>query len=219
MSSENKDEWGVAARAVRDGAAELRGLRTYTEYYRWAETHGLATRSLFRKFKAELLRQLDIDYDQLRVRATGERAATAAAAASEGPHIMLSAAGYGEEDRYAVCGPDGVPAWHGHFHMADRDHPRGDQQAADLGAAKKAVWLAGKTRAAVDADAATLHLTVSRQNVEPAALQRSCADALVLLDLSVALDNAAEDWSRRSGFHHWDADDLAELIIPDGRVR
>ncbi|WP_429424857.1 hypothetical protein [Nocardia sp. GAS34] len=217
MSSENKDEWVLAAQGVRQGAAQLRGLHTYADYYRWAETHGLATRSLFRKFKAELLRQLDIDYDALRVRATGERAAAAAAAASAGPHIALSAAGYGQEDRYAVCGPDGAPVWHGHFHMADRDHPRGDQQAADLGAAKKAVWLAGKTRAAVDADAAILHLTVSREGVEPAALQRSCADALVVLDLSVAQDNAAEDWSRRVGFQQWDPDDLAALIIPDGR--
>ncbi|MGV9482926.1 hypothetical protein [Gordonia aichiensis] len=59
-------------------------------------------------------------------------------------HIWLAAAGDGLSDTFAVCGAEGRAIWYGPYLDADVDHPRGDRQAAAMGAAGRAIWLAGR---------------------------------------------------------------------------
>lgn len=96
-------EWDIVTEAVTEHAVALRTMSTHGEIYKWAKDNDLTSRTLFPKLKAQLRKQLGIDYEQLRESATEQRAEELAVAAAEAPQIVLWVAADAEAGSFAVC--------------------------------------------------------------------------------------------------------------------
>lgn len=107
----------------------------------WANEHGVTNRSAWGRYKRALKEVVGVDFDAMRqADKEAQRQATAAAATRR---LVLYSDAKASAGRYAICGPDGEPAWHGRFFDGDRDFD-GEQSSGEMAAAKKAVWLASK---------------------------------------------------------------------------
>lgn len=97
------------------------------------------SRSAFAAYK-RALKKFEIDYDGLQRAHRDGRAADHAErfAGADELHLVSDAAA--RHERFAITTPDGTAVWHGRFFDDEGD----EQSAAELAAAKKAVWLAGK---------------------------------------------------------------------------
>ena len=129
-------------------------------------------------------------------------------------HIWLAAAGDGLSDTFAVCGAEGRAIWYGPYLDADVDHPRGDRHAAAMGAAGRAIWLAGRARDDTGVDKATLHLSVSDDELDAVTLACTASMAGLALDLLVTEDNPAQDWCHAFGRLDWNSGPLTSLVDP-----
>lgn len=206
-------DWDTARTAVRDNATALREMTSHADLFRWAKEHGIDTGSLFRKFKTELRKQLHIDYDALRQRAVDARLAEMAAAAPSAPQVRRFTAGDIEVEAFAVCAEDGEDPWYGDFH--DNDSVT-DQTSADVAAARKAIYLAGKAREQEDLDLIALRLVVSNHHVTTEALQRDMLRHHVHVTLEVVDGgNPALDVCRQPGFRGWREVSLTDMLAAD----
>ncbi len=192
---------------------ELTAATTHGQVFRIAAEHGLNNHESFPLFKRALKDRLGIDYDQLRSSTEAARHAAAtelAEAASSGPHITLAVAADAAAGQFAVCGAAGQPVWYGRF----RDDEQFDHQShAEHAAARKAIWLAGQARMDSERPAATLHLTMSRPDVNPGDLESAAASARLLLDVRIAdLDNPASEWCAADGWLHYRSTPMASLL-------
>ena len=129
-------------------------------------------------------------------------------------HISLAAAGDSVSATFAVCDAEGRAIWYGPFIDADADHPRGDQLAATMGAAGRAIWLAGRAREDTGVDKVTLHLAVSEEGLDAITLACTASMAGLALDLIVTEDNPALDWCQAFGRLDW-AGPLNGLVDPE----
>ncbi|MFD6391961.1 hypothetical protein [Nocardia sp. NPDC060259] len=129
-------------------------------------------------------------------------------------HIWLAAAGDGLSDTFAVCGAEGRAIWYGPFLDADVDHPHGDRAAAAMSAAGRAIWLAGRAREDAGAGEATLHLSVSADELDAVTLACTASMAGLALDLVVTEDNPALDWCHAFGRLDWTTGWLGDLVDP-----
>lgn len=129
-------------------------------------------------------------------------------------HIWLAAAGDGLSDTFAVCGAEGRAIWYGPFLDADVDHPHGDRAAAAMSAAGRAIWLAGRAREDAGAGKATLHLSVSDDELDAVTLACTASMAGLALDLVVTDDNPALDWCHAFGRLDWTPGQLGDLVDP-----
>ncbi|MDJ0491023.1 hypothetical protein QNA24_32080 [Rhodococcus qingshengii] len=211
-ASSSAAQWDEVGKAVKEGAEELRTLTTHSALYEWAKEHKFATQSMFPKFKTELNKRLDIDYDALRSIAQRERLAQIQAAAADGPLVELWAAGDDEVASYAVCGPEGLVAWYGEFFDDDKIRKEGDQNSADLSAAGKAVFLAGKVREELEVDALTVRIHVLNHHVRSGDLMRAALGAGVVVEIDVDDDTTALDWCREPGSKSWRETKLERLV-------
>lgn len=214
-ASSSAAQWDEVGKAVKEGAEELRALTTHSALYEWAKEHKFATQSMFPKFKTELSKRLDIDYDELRSIAQRERLAQIQAAAADGPLVELWAAGDDEVASYAVCGPEGLVAWYGEFFDDDKIRKEGDQNSADLSAAGKAVFLAGKVREELEVDALTVRIHVLNHHVRSGDLMRAALGAGVVVEIDVDDDTTALDWCREPGSKSWRETKLERLVVAD----
>lgn len=161
------------------------------------------TQQRFPRFKKALLEH-GIDYAAMRSGARQE----AAAAVTHG--ITLYSDAKAAKLRFGICDQDGEPVWHG------RDFDENDEQsAAEMAAAKKAVWLAGKVRDARGLNALKLNLKVDAQwltyaNAESgggkaAELRAAASKARVVLDVTwvPGTENPADKWTVSGGFMKW----------------
>lgn len=205
-------QWDEVGKAVKEGAEELRLLTTHSDLYAWAKEHKFATASMFPKFKTELNKRLDIDYDELRSIAQRERLAQIEADAADGPLVELWAAGDDEVSSYAVCGPGGLVAWYGEFYEEDKIRKEGDQNSADLSAAGKAVFLAGKVRGELEVPALTVRIHVLNHHVRADDLMRAALGAGVVVEIDVDDDTTALDWCREPGSKSWRETKLERLV-------
>ena len=210
-------DWDTARDAVRDNAAELSAMTSHTELLGWAKANGIDTGSLFAKFKAELRKQLHIDYDAVRQRTFDARWEQMEQQARNAPQIVLYAAGDGEVASFAVCSADGEDPWYGDFH--DNDNVADDDQdAADVAAARKAVYLAGQARELAQHELIGLRLVVSNHRVTLESVQRDCLrhDVFVTIDVvDDAADNPALEVCRLPGFRGWREVSLNDLLTAE----
>lgn len=129
-------------------------------------------------------------------------------------HISLAAAGDSVSDTFAVCDAEGRALWYGPFVEADTDHPRGDRLAATMGAAGRAIWLAGRAGEDLALSGATLHLTVSEPGLDVVTLACTASMAGLALDIIVTDDNPALDWCHAFGRLDLTAGPLTGLVDP-----
>lgn len=204
--------WEKAAHIVSEHSATLKTLETHAELYAFAKEHSLNTVSLFPKYKTELRKQLDVDYEQMRDRAQRQRLAEIESAAQSSPNVILYCHGDAEVSAFAVCGQDGEHAWYGEFHENDHEYRAGDQDSAELSAASKAVFLAGQIRLALNLDAIRLTLRTPAHQVGAAELARAAIRAGVSVEVEVLDENPALEVVRLPGWQSWREIRLTDLV-------
>ena len=209
-------EWDAIAALVEENAEELGAMTTHSELYAWAKEQELATKSKFPKFKTEIRKQLDLDYDELRAEAKKRyeeeleaKAEALNAESKDGPRVVLNAAGDAEVNSFAVCKGEKV-LWYGTFHPDDK-HYDGEQTTADVEAMKKAVWLATKIKEAAKVETLMLELHVCNHEVpKPTG---ACVKAGLGLEFHLNDQGVpAVDWCRENGFLGWREVALPPLV-------
>lgn len=188
---------------VTENIDELREMTSHRALKQWAENHDLMTQARFPRFKKALLEH-GIDYAEMR---SGARAERAAAATHE---ITLFSDAKASRLRFGICDQDGAPVWHGR----DFDEEF-EQSAAEMAAAKKAVWLAGKVREREGLDILKLNLMVDAQWLvyanrefgggKAAALRAAAMKAGLVLNVEwlPGTENPADEWTVATGFLKW----------------
>ncbi|WP_067974952.1 hypothetical protein [Mycolicibacter icosiumassiliensis] len=182
---------------------ELRALTDHHGLKAWAESHDLMTQQRFPRFKKALLEH-GIDYAALRSRAAQEKRDSA----THG--ITLISDAKASARRFGVCDQDGDPVWYG------RDFDEiGEQSAAEMAAAKKAVWLAGKIRQQQGLSVLALTLKVDAQWLtyangesgggKAAELRNAAAKAGIVLTVEwiPGTDNPADQYTVGGGYMKW----------------
>ena len=187
-----------ARAAVAAHADTLRGCAEHGQLYGWAVLHGLGGPQLWPRVKHELRAQLGIDFDQIRDATHAARRA-AIAQAGKGPHLRVWAAGDHAQQSFAVCGPRGV-LWYNNLTPDDWWY-RADQPTADLSAAHRAVWLAGRARtlAKIGAARLTVHLTALGIQLDLLAGTAERARVALAVEPVAADENPAIEWCRKPG--------------------
>lgn len=218
-SSSSVQDWGKAKAAVAEHRETLTSLTDHAGIYAWAKDNGFATKALFPKFKAELNKQLGVDYEALREEAFALRREQIAAAAADGPLIEIYTASDGQGS-YAVCGPDRAVVAYGSFHPEDRVFVEGDQTSADLSTAEFAVFLAGQAREELDVEAVRLRLHVLNHEVsaDDPVLDRTALRARVNVSIEVSETNAALAWTQEPGYKQWRETNLTTLVVDESMV-
>ncbi|MBR7194653.1 hypothetical protein [Gordonia sp. SCSIO 19800] len=212
-------DWDTARDAVRDSSETLKTMSSHSELFTWAEGNGLNTPSLFTKFKAELRKQLHIDYNELRQKAFDTRTEEMAQQAADAPQVTLYAAGDSEVDSFAICSEHGEDPWYGEFHPNDKVS---DQDSADLSAARKAIYLAGQAREQENLELIGLRLVVSNHRVTDQTLQRDSLRHKVFVTIDVVdngEDNPALEVCRLPGFRSWREVSLTDLLAAASGAR
>lgn len=191
------------AEIVAEHIEELKALTTHTELKEWADDNGLLTQQRFPRFKTALLEH-GIDYAAMRATADQARRESAKHA------ITLYSDAKASKLRFGICDQGGQPVWHGR----DFDE-NGEQSAAELGAAKKAIWLAGKVRERSGLDSIKLTLLVDAEWLthanretgggQAAQLRRAAAKAGVVLDVRwiPGRENPADEYTICTGYMKW----------------
>jgi len=190
--------WQQARAEVAAHAAALRGCTEHGQLYGWAVVHGLGGPRLWPRVKHELRAQLGVDFDQIRAATHAARRA-AIAQAGKGPHLRVWAAGDHVQQSFAVCGPRGV-LWYNNLTLDDWWY-RGDQATAELSAAHRAVWLAGRARtlAKIGAAQLTVHLTAPGIHTDLLAGAAERARVALIVEPVAASENPAIEWCRKPG--------------------
>jgi hypothetical protein len=195
----------TVAQIVATHIDQLRVLTSHRELAAWAEEHDLMTQARFPRFK-KALAENGIDYEAIR---TGVRSAEKAAATHQ---ITLYSDAKARTLRYGICDQDGAPVWHGR----DFDEIT-EQSAAEMAAAKKAVWLAGKVRETRGLAAGMLRLILivdaqwlcyangDSGGGKAAALRSAAAKAGVVLEVRwiSGKSNPADEYTVCTGFLKW----------------
>lgn len=201
------------AQVVAENIDALKAMSSHRDLAAWAEDHDLMTQQRFPRFKKALLDH-GIDYAAMRSDARQE----AIAAATH--EITLFSDAKASKLRFGVCDQAGEPVWHG------RDFDENDEQsAAEMAAAKKAVWLAGKVRERAGLPVLKLNLMVDAQwlvyaNAESgggkaAELRAAANRAGIVLDVQwiPGTENPADEWTVSGGFLKWnDRIDHIEVV-------
>ncbi|WP_051179979.1 hypothetical protein [Nocardia concava] len=190
--------WYQAISAVTQYSSNLRRFTEHGQLYGWAVMHGLDGPDLWPKVKYEMRRQLGIDFDQIRAATHAARRA-AIAHADTGPALRLWAAADHAQQSFAVCGPHGV-VWYDNLSLDDWWY-RGDQPTAELSAAHRAIWLAGRARTLARFGAARLTLHLSSPEIPARALAGSIERARLAVTVEIvdAATNHAVEWCRKPG--------------------
>lgn len=197
--------------AVANAKTELIGLTT-AQLREWAEAHGIVGGVENNSFKRGLA-ALSINYDDM---LDNEREAEAESIASSAVHRLTFYSDFKSGmDKFAITDDAGDPVWYG------LSFEKLEQSKGELDAAKKAIWLAGKTREALGEDAIALKLFTDAQWLTTLWSAKSKARILYTLALKyrVALevewisgkDNPADYWTTARGFQKWSDVDLIGL--------
>lgn len=200
-----KTQWDRAESAVSDHADTLRAATTHREIRAWAEEHDLTDpASQWVKVKAELRKQLDIDYDDLRDAVTARETEALATAATTAPTVVLCIAGDAETGSFAVCHPeDDRQSWYGTFHPKDKTYIEGDDLSAEKSAAQKAIFLAGKLRQKINADAIALTILTTHPDLAAEDVAKEANTARVVVNVEHTEQNPAIALTRAPGYREW----------------
>ncbi|WP_280453981.1 hypothetical protein [Nocardia brasiliensis] len=205
--------WSRVERVVSDNSAAVRAMRSSGELYGWAVEQGMVGPIMWPILRAELMRQLGIDWDEMHAKELDRLSmALRAEAAESGAMIELFAAGSDEHSVYAVCDVDGRPIVCRRFHVEDRLYQRGDQLSADMSASEKAVWLAGKACSIAGTGGCAMTLHVASAFIEPDILAPLARRWHIWLDLDIRANNPAVQLCRSPKFQDWQRDRLKSLV-------
>lgn len=209
-----KEQWDRAAAAVADHADALRAASTHRDLRAWAEAQDLTDpASQWVKVKAELRKQHDIDYDQIRADTLAQESKALAEAGDDAPTITLCVAGDAEVNSFAVCAADNdSESWYGEYHPNDRIYAEGDELSAEKSAADKAVFLAGKAREAIGADAVRLTILTTHPDLDAADLAATANRYRVIVDVEHTEQNPAVALTRAPGYRTWREIRLDRLV-------
>lgn len=208
-----------ASKFVEANFDRLNGY-SYRELVNAGRLEGFDSRAGFSAYKRALT-AAGIDYDGLQAdhRAGKEAAHAERFAGAEVIRLVSDAAA--SHSRFAITTPAGEPVWYGRFFGDEGD----EQSAAELAAAKKAVWLTGKYAAG---RAVKLHLTVdaewltwanesangaySKRGGKAKQLAAVAAKAGIALEVewTSGATNVADKFTRCRGFLRWQ-DGIAAL--------
>lgn len=130
------------------------------------------------------------------------------------PEFQLWAAGDDETACYAVCGPDGQVRWRGITCPERAEHPRWRSDSMDTVAGAKAIWLAGRVRAALNVPTVRLGLHLSNPDLDRYVLSVVAAKAGVTVDVDAVEDNPAHAACLEPGVVDWHAVELPSLLDP-----
>jgi hypothetical protein len=142
----------------------------------------------------------------VQVRGIGESTGTV-------PELELWAAGDDETACYAVCGPDAQVRWRGITNPDRTEHPRWRSDSIDTVAGAKAIWLAGRVRAALGVPTVRVRLHLTDPDLDRYVLTVVAAKAGVTIEAVDAVeDNPAHQACREPGVVDWHAVDLPDLL-------
>lgn len=196
---------------VEEAVDQLRDMDR-TALRDWAIAAGFDNRSAFPRFKKALKEAGIIDWEADRAAAIAEREEAIQADADRWTVSLISDAKQ-STNRFAITDGNGNPVWHGRLFEEATTQPQ-----AELLAAAKAIWLAGKVREAVGAVGIRLDLKVDAQWLTSlsgmaARLIYEAEKANVLLDISwiPGSRNPADRYTVCRGYLRWDENDLAAL--------
>ncbi len=208
------EQWERAQSAVAEHANTLQAATTHRELRAWAEAQDLTDPpSQWVKIKTELRKQLDIDYDQLRADTLAGETKALAEVGEDAPTITLCVAGDDEVKSYAICPPDNdSESWYGEYHPKDRVYVEGDALSAETAAAEKAVFLAGKAREAIGADAVRLTILTTHPDLAATDLAASANRARVIVTVEHTEQNPAVALTRAPGYRTWREIRLDRLV-------
>jgi hypothetical protein len=130
------------------------------------------------------------------------------------PELELWAAGDNETACYAVCGPDAQVRWRGITSPERAEHPRWRSDSVDTVAGAKAIWLAGRVRAALGAPTVRLRLHLSDPDLDRYVFTVVAAKAGVVVEVDAVEDNPAHAACREPGVVDWHAVELPSLLDP-----
>lgn len=203
------------AERVHENQSALMAMQSHSELREWAKAQGMDNATSFSNFK-KALAQIGIDYEGLRGQAHEAQAAEIEASCTH--TITLFTDAKASACRYAICGADGQPLWHGRFF--DNDNA-GEQSQAELESAKKAVWLADKIRESVGSEACKLILKVDAQwlTYQDHAGQKGFVLSTLARKYGIVLEvvwipgteNPADKYTVCSGYKKWQDNNLAAL--------
>jgi len=106
----------------------------------WAKSHGIDSRAGFWRFKKHL-KTNGIDYDKMRKARFLEKPKTESGPITHAVTLFCDACV--RINRFAICDKLKNPVWYGYFAWRDEQH-NFEQARAELGVAKKAIWLASQ---------------------------------------------------------------------------
>jgi hypothetical protein len=210
MAKQTVAEKVVSAKDVLTALAAEGGFKALRQ---WSEAQGFGNRSAFPRFKAALL-EIGLDYEALRSGTSAAKRAEVAAAITH--EVTLFTDAKARCERFAVCDREGQVVWFGRFF----DGEGSEQSAAELEAAKKAVWLAGKVREALGVPELRLNLMVDAEwltwaNARAEGDFKTGGKAKVLAQLAEraglqlhvewvrGTSNPADRWTTSSGYQKW----------------
>ncbi len=190
-------------------------LRSYTqpELNDWAKRQGIDDKVSFIKFKKALM-QIGIDYNALKQAYHEKKEEELASLCTH--QVTLIADAEQTNKRYAICDIIGNVLWHGKFF----DYEPESQADAQLDAAKKAIWLAGKIKETIKSPAIRLNLRVDAEWISWQDSDRRVLEMLakknsieLKIDPVPSSDNLADNWTVKTGFKKWQENDLETLAI------
>jgi len=205
----------TAKQFVAEHAGALRAATDHRDLTRTGKEGGFDSRAGFTAYKKALL-EAGVDYSAMRAgcRAADLKATAAAATHSLTLYTDASLGGF------AVTDENGEPLWYGRFFDGEGER----QSDAELGSAKKAVWLAGKVREVLGAPVLALTLRTDctwltyqdSPKRKGFVLTKLAKRYGILLSVQwvVGRKNLADHYSRTRGFKKWQANDLTALALP-----
>lgn len=218
MATQN-EQWQQVKDIVADNLDTLKNLDA-GELKEFATKNSLMTKALFPKFKT-VLKTKGINYEELREAASqkreeelAQRALDLAETAEDGPTIYLESAAIDQDGRgsFAIVDSRGHAVWYGRFFDDDRTWTPGDPASAELSAAEKAIWIAGKALSQGDHSAGTVHLNLTHPDIKEDELSQLGVRNNLVVIVEFAEDNAAVDMANTPGFQKWQEYDLTQLI-------
>lgn len=201
---------------VKGNIVELMGL-DQPGLNAWAAKNSINNRGAFATFKKALM-QHGIDYNAMKhQKEERDRANLDELCEFE---ITLYCDAKQSTNRYGITDRNGLPVWHGQFFTdAAPEH----QADAELEAAKKAVWLAGKVKEELGLKAIELNLYVDaeylcyqdhyKQKGYVLTIQAKKTNVKLNVRHVAGTDNPADKWTVERGFKKWNETDLRSLVV------
>lgn len=218
LTPKNSLKWSKSKKTILaqvvEAEKELKAMNTAKELRDWAVANGMDNRSAFPRFKKALL-EIGINYEKISRQAKAEKQAKIDKDAAL--EITLYSDYKLGTNKFAITDKDGSPLWYG----VDFDKPTA-QTDGELGAAKKAIWLAQKIADLKGEKGVRLNLYVDAEwlTYQSHSKQKGYQLKKLAQRYNVSLntdwipgkDNPADEYTTASGYKKWSDNSAADLI-------